>query len=138
MRRHRTARARRVTGAFLFVWLSLAMQPCVMALGMDGDHDCPHCPPPVEMMHHAGHDMAMSEMPCATGDDCSPLDDFNYDGRTPQAKVKDVKLQPLAIVAIDNLEPTFVVVGTVASRLAGIHPGGAPPPRHKLFCVYRI
>ena len=135
MRRHKTSRARRVTGVFLFVWLGLALQPCAMAFGTDGDHDCPHCPPPIETAHHAGHSMATSDM-CASGDDCSPLDDFNYDGRTPETKVKDVQLDPVAVIAIGEFEPAVIDHGLNA-RTAGFHLSGAPPPRYKLLCVYR-
>ena len=38
-----------------------------------GDHgDCPHCPPEMSQ-HHAGHDMARMETPCASGGDCDAL-----------------------------------------------------------------
>ncbi|NIW09205.1 MAG: hypothetical protein GWN33_00815, partial [Gammaproteobacteria bacterium] len=43
----RSRRARtRVFGLFVAVWVSLALQPCVVAAVSESD--CPHCPPEIE------------------------------------------------------------------------------------------
>lgn len=53
-----------------------------MALTSTGDDDCPRCPP--AQNHH--------QEICALGahaQDCENLEDYDYDGRTQQVKVKD-------------------------------------------------
>lgn len=141
-RRHKTPWTRRVLGLFVVVWLNLALQPCAMAMGGGDDHDCPHCPPS-HTQKHDGHAMASSdagrEMPCATGaTDCSVLDDYNYDGRSAQVKVKDVPSEPLvtlfpSALFLADARPNLVVAHTPPSIN---HPPGPSLPLNILYCVY--
>ncbi len=82
--------------------------------------------------------MADHEMPCASGiDDCSILDDFNYDGRNAQLKVKDAPEDlPVAILSITEL--AFDIKPTRPNYLVPIqsHPPGPPRALNKLYCVY--
>ena len=95
------ARGQFLLSVFAVVWLNLAVQPCLMAMelapeadSVSGDaahsddttqssgHDCDHCPPAVG--HHA--------QACASGvaADCSPVPDYNADGRKGPSKLKDI------------------------------------------------
>lgn len=139
MRRNKSSWGNGTLGAFVFVWLSLALQPCVMALE-SGDHgDCPHCPPEVSQ-HHAGHDMAMHEMgtmamPCAASGDCDSLDELNYDGRTAEVKADKVE-STLAMLppALEQQQATLPC--RARSTRDTDHLSGAAPPLHVLNCVY--
>ena len=132
---------------FAVICLNLVMQPCAMALGDMDDHDCPRCPPShsdthtdhgAHGRHLSGHDMAASEMPCATAAaDCSLLDELNYDGRMVKLEPKDtpndcpVAIEP--VISFDLLRRPEV------SR--GWHSGRSPPlapatPLNVIYCVY--
>ena len=137
MRRRKKPWARRTLGAFVFVWLNLALQPCVMALGSEHQGDCPRCPPATSEQH-ALHDMASMEMPCATSADCTVLDDYNYDGRTNQSKVKDFQGDSFAVVPWALTEPGPEVSRPLRSSTTSNHHSGASPPLHIFYCVYLI
>ena len=133
---------RSVFGLFVAVWLNLSLQPCAMAMGGDDDHDCPHCPPG-HTQEHDGHDLASSEaagrdMPCATGAaDCNALDDYNYDGRSAQLKVKDVPADPLVALLPSALCLANAQPGLVAYVPPDInHPPRVSVPLNILYCVY--
>jgi hypothetical protein len=141
-KQRQTPWARSVLGLFVVVWLNLALQPCAMAMGGDDDHDCPHCPPG-HTQEHDGHDMASIEavghdMPCATvAADCSVLDDYNYDGRAVQLKVKDAPSDlPVALL------PSEQFLADAQSNLVAYappninHPPGPSLPLNILYCVY--
>ena len=78
------------------------------------------------------------EMPCATSTDCSVADELNYDGRTPQAKVKDLQVESFAIIPWILDEPGPEFSGSLRSSPSSIHHSGAPPPLHILYCTYLI
>lgn len=143
MQQRRTPSARRVLGSFVVVWLNMALQPCAMAFGGVGDHDCMHCPPAhlAEVSSHSAHDMDHSApvtAPCETSaSQCTIVDEFNYDGRS--SKVKDA--------------PSDVPVGITPAN-AGVlpesrsfahsamgdcsHPPSSFPPLNILYCIYLI
>ena len=139
--------ARSVLGVFVVVLLNLVVQPCAMALGGMSDHDCPNCPPSHadEHAHHAmqgndmaGHQMAPSEMPCATdATNCSLAEELNYDGRT-------VKLEPKDSPSDSPIAIHPAVVNVLAQRPAettGWYNSRSPPPTPSVplnirNCVY--
>ena len=107
------------------------LQPCVMALEA-GDHgDCPHCPPEMSQQH-AGHDMTSMAMPCAASGDCGTLDDFNYDGRTAEIKIKKFEGKLLALLppALEHNQAALPCL--VRSTADTDHLSGAAPPLHVL------
>ena len=126
---------------FVVVCLNLALQPCAMAMGGELDHDCPHCPPSESQRHHGHHGSTVEEVdqtPCASAaDDCSLGDDFNYDGRNTQVKLKDLPND--VPFAISDLIDTVAAARFV--DLQGICPTRSPPPDSSpplnvLYCVY--
>jgi hypothetical protein len=129
--------ARRTLGMFVVVWLNLVLQPCAMALGGEIDHDCPHCPPSHERQHDS-HNMASNEMPCATGAaDCDVLDEFDYDGRLSQLKLKDPRNDlPVAIISVTELLAGVRHSRVEKRRPTHNAPPGYPIPLNVLYCVY--
>ncbi|NND60742.1 MAG: hypothetical protein HKN49_10785 [Gammaproteobacteria bacterium] len=134
IRRRRHSWGKQVLGVFAVVWLNLVLQPCVMALESDNHGDCPHCPPEMSQ-HHAGHDMARMETPCASDGECDPLNEFNYDGRNIQVKADKFEVV-LALLppAFNRNQPT--VAGLARSTRDSDHLSGAAPPLRVLYCVY--
>jgi hypothetical protein len=126
-------------GFFAVVWLNLALQPCAVAL--EGDEECPRCPPEMDhsgMSHHGdSHDSANSEAPCAaSGFDCTLVDDYNHD-RGGCAKLKNAPDNASAAVVDTNLVPSNVSWTTPQNvdRYTFAAPGAAPP-LNVLYCVY--
>ncbi len=133
--------AHRVLGMFVVVWLNMALQPCAMAFG--DEHDCPQCPPAhsrerPSQTSHESYDKALEGAPCyAEASQCAFSDDYNYDGRTVQIKVKDAPSDvPVAIAP--------VVVASSLADTVFVSPGpddpsyrpGVPPSLNILYCVY--
>lgn len=129
-------------GLFAVAWLSMAMQPCAMAFGGDSDGDCPHCPPAISAQGHAGHtagdDPAAGVMPCADGGaDCDLFDQYNYDGRSGQGKVKDAPTDLLlAILPAPARDPRILRDSVTSTILKTSAPPGVPPALNVLYCVY--
>ena len=126
IRRRKKVWIRRLGGPIAAVWLTMAWQPCVMAMDaeMGHEHHCEHCPPP-EIDHC--DDVVRHE--------CSDEDRFSADRRA--AKVNSADDSMFAPVS-------FAVFG-VAQRLPVIkaqtcldNPATAPPgrPLPILFCSY--
>lgn len=136
--------ARRALGVFVVVWLNLALQPCAMAMGVDGDHDCPHYPPS-HTQRHEGHEMSSDttadhDMPCATGvADCTTFDAVNVAARSWSLKLKDTSndqpdvIGPFAAFIADTGPNRTVVV-----EPPRLHPPDFSPPLNVLYCVYLI
>ncbi|MFQ6004379.1 MAG: hypothetical protein ACE5OQ_02655 [Woeseia sp.] len=118
-----TSWARKASGLVLVAWLNLAVQPCVMAMELDNDQNCPHCPTEVSQDQR----QAM---------DCSYVDSYNYDSRNTQPKPNDLPRD--APVIVDNLvAPSvseFPPKVSVSAERAAADPGG--PPLNILYCVY--
>ena len=142
-RQARTPWTRRVLGTFVVVCLNLALQPCAMAFGGAGEHDCMHCPPALaeegaaHSMHRAD-DSNGSSAPCATGmSQCVVGDEINIDSRTPTVKVKDVPSDTLLAIAPANavLTPAEYSASLPVSFVRPYLPGD-PPPLNVLYCVY--
>ncbi|MEE9142301.1 MAG: hypothetical protein V3U59_06280 [Gammaproteobacteria bacterium] len=123
IRRHQTAWAGRTLGVFVVAWFTMALQPCAMAFGGEHESDCPHCPP-------------THEMPCQAGAaNCDATEDYNYDGRTPQIKVKDLASVVAVAITTTQTEPVLHSCNTVSSVLdVARHPGA--PPLNVQYCVF--
>ncbi len=143
LRHNQSVRTRRVVGLFVLAWLVIAIQPCVMALGGESDHDCPHCPPAHEMHAgdhgHSGHHGTPTPVssPCSDGtSDCDGSELFKHDGRVGDIKPKDpppdtpAVLLPRASVA----QPAARAVSVRAAT--GPIPAGVPPPLNLLYCTF--
>lgn len=89
--KRKTGAAGTALGAFMLVWLSMMLQPCLMAQDMAPDHDCPHCP------------TQSLEQPCHVDEEpaCTYIDGYDYDGRTPHSAFADAPHE--APVLIDEL-----------------------------------
>ncbi len=113
-----------------------------MAFGNDHEEDCPNCPPSHSRQHDEHEltpsDMADNGMPCASSAaDCGILDEYNYDGRTVQLKVKDAPIDlPVAVQSFAVLVPNAEPVGQTYTRQIQRHPPGPPQRLNKLYCVY--
>lgn len=133
--------ARRTIGLFVVVSLNMALQSCAMAFG--DEHDCPQCPPAQSQEmpsqgSHESHDKALEGAPCnAEASQCAFSDDYNYDGRSVQIKVKDAPSDvPVAIAP--------AVVALSLADMVSVSPGpddpwqrpGVPPSLNILYCVY--
>jgi len=125
-RRNRQIWGRRVLGVISLIWLSVFVQPCVMA--MVEDHKCPHCPP-TEMR---------TTPPCemTSQPDCVFDVQLNADSRTP-LKVKDLPENPIPMT-VDAWQPLLETSDQSRHSLLRdpivLHSSG--PPRHLLFCVF--
>jgi hypothetical protein len=124
------------------VCLTMTLQPCAMAMGGGGDHDCPHCRQSHTQQHN-GHNissdaMAGHDLPCATGAaDCDSVDEISVDTRSGQFKLTDTL--PDLPVAVISSEPWFADKRAVAvTVVAPINdcPPGVSPPLNILYCVY--
>ena len=134
--------ARHGFAGFVVVWLNFALQPCAMAFEESNDHECPHCPPAHTSDHgdHAmpGHSPASSESPCATSSiDCSLIDDFRYDGRNTELKLKNAPSDvPVAVHPGIGPIPQPRSIAEVRWHPTRSPPPGKQTPLNVLYCVY--
>ena len=150
--------ARRVWwAALLVVCASLVTQPCVMAL--EGEHDCPHCPPQHSQHmaghgHHAGHEPEASSQdmaghghhaghepevsPCGTlADDCGVEIVIAIDHREGQPAADETPDSDPEFAACRVLpEDSGVVAHSLPTAATG--PPHIPPAQrlHLLNCVF--
>jgi hypothetical protein len=119
--------ARSASGLVLVAWLNLALQPCVMAMELDTNQDCRHCP--TEVSHDHNHNQAT---------DCSYVDSYNYDGRSTEPKPNDLPQDaPIVVVDIfDLFASDFPPKVSVRTERSVAHLG--EPPLSILYCVYLI
>ena len=125
IRRRKQTWMRPLAAPIVAVWLSMAWQPCVMAMdaGMGHEHHCDHCPPP-----------AIKHCDDVVRHDCSDEDRFNADLRAAKAKsADDTKPAQVALAASHRHQ---LVVLKAQACLA--NPATAPPapPLSILFCSY--
>lgn len=120
----------------LALWINLAVQPCAMAMGTDGD--CPHCPPAAEhdmTMAHGHHDTDVAA-DCATlGVECGEIDDFGLDSRGSTLKSKD-KLEFVALLPPPLRDSSLLPTAATAMLAAPPESGLAARPLHLLNCVF--
>lgn len=134
IRQHQTAWARRVLALFAVVWVSMAIQPCAMAMG--DDSDCPHCPPAMVGEHHDGQ-MSSGAMPCMDGGDCDNFDQFNYDGRSAKLKFEPALVDLfVGAVSLSDLMPANRRDEFLPLTFDDGAGPGIPPPLNVLYCVY--
>ena len=145
IRQRKAPWTRRVLGMFVVVWLNMALQPCAMAFGDAIDHTCQHCPPAhVEATAaHTGHgaDHSNSDTaPCETdASQCTLLEDFNYDGRVNNVKVKDAPSDGPVCIA-----PSIAVIspGNQLCEISDVGDHsclpGHQPLLNILYCVFII
>lgn len=148
IRRKQTPWARRVLGLFAVVWLNMALQPCAMAFGDMQQRDCMHCPPGHSMemsstdthMSHAGGstENTPDNAFCETGPfQCGLLDDYKFDGRSVQVKVKNAPSDvPIGIVQAVVSTPVLNNLPAPCSRVDIAFQPGDQPPLNLLYCVY--
>ena len=137
--------ARSVLGLFVVVWLTMALQPCAMAFGGSNSHGRSHCPPvqTEETSSHSAYVVDQSDPsvpPCETSAaQCAFVDDFNYDGRVIEVKVKDEPSDepfgaaaPIPVIAIEDRLVANPGIGN-----SSFFPGDSPL-LNVLYCVYLI
>ncbi|MCH8895652.1 MAG: hypothetical protein IH927_05255 [Proteobacteria bacterium] len=138
--------ARRVLGLFVVAWLNLALLPCAMALGEMQESGCPHGAPAVSgeippLGADGSNDMHAGDASCCEVETsrCAFLDDYKYDGRTVQIKVKDAPGDlPVGIVpAVVAIPVTDSVPASLDFRDVSLRPGNRLP-LNLLYCVYLI
>lgn len=141
IRHAQTNRARRIFAGFVVIWLNLVFQPCAMAMDGGDAHDCPDCPPQHTSMHmdHGETDVpvGMTEMPCASGTDCSVIDNVYFDARSTKLEATDLPDElPLVIY------PPYLNQALPRSSVCpSWHRLRSPPPGNSvalniLHCVY--
>ena len=126
IRRRKKVWIRRLAAPVVAVWLTMAWQPCVMAMGADMSHEhrCPHCPP-AEMEHC---DVAVRH-------ECSDEDRFSADLRAAKAKfADDLKLAQVSLAASDWSHRLAVL----KPQTCLAYPATAPPtpPLPVLYCSW--
>jgi hypothetical protein len=140
------ARGQFLLSVFALVWLNLAVQPCLMAMELAPEavsvsghaahsdhttqssaHDCDHCPPAVG--HHA--------QACASGvaADCSPVPDYNSDGRKGPSKLKDI---PTYVAITDQVisHERIALSALPQCPECGTLKYSSEPPLRIRFCVF--
>lgn len=143
--RRRQRRATRLTpGLFIVFWFGIALPPCIIAQDRDGisDYHCPHCPPTESHHTHPGDAVseaqASVDMPCSPdAAQCAAIDDYNYDGRSADIRIKDLPGDsPIAVlpVVMDSAWPTF---GESAPSRSDVRTCPCPAASlNVLYCVY--
>ncbi len=128
IRKRRRRWVSQVMGLLGVVWLSMVLQPCLMAAdmgGMDGmGGDCPHCPTPMTQG-------------CGSSGECTYIDRVDYDGRTPHVKpANDLPDQNPELFGA--LATPIPLPGEVCATgpPSGAGPDLPTPPLNILFCVY--
>lgn len=126
IRRRRTRTVSSVLGAFVLVWASMMLQPCLMAMDLSPVDHCPHCP------------QQDIQPPCHESESaCTFIDSIDYDGRTASVDLNE--LLPALAVVIDRLPDAALLVppDTPGSQR---HPTRWPdrPPFNILHCVFLI
>ncbi len=114
----------RFGAAMGIVWLSMLMQPCLMAMDHE-QHNCPHCPPPM-------HEDCAGE----TTEDCGYSEGLDFDRRVSKTKFGGSS-ENLQLILNSSCEtPDFSSLSAAHSsfpRHATAPPG---PPLNVLYCVY--
>ena len=126
IRRRKKVWIRRLAAPIAAVWLTMAWQPCVIAMdaGMHHEHHCEHCPPP-EVEHCQD----------AVSHDCRDEDRFSADLRAAKAKsADDLKLAPVSLDASGGSHQP----AALKAQMCLAYPATAPPtpPLPVLYCSY--
>ena len=126
IRRRKKVWIRRLGAPVAAVWLTMAWQPCVMAMGAElgHEHHCEHCPPP-EIDHCDD----------AVRHECTDDDRFSADRRAAKAKsADDAEQVPVSLIA--SAQPHRLQGFKAEACLT--NPATAPPgrPLPVLFCAW--
>ena len=126
IRRRKKVWIRRLAAPIIAVWLTMAWQPCVMAMdaGEHHEHHCEHCPPP-ETEHC--HD--------AAGHDCRDEDRFSADLRAAKAKSADDAKHAQIFLAETGGAYRLLAL---QAQMCPAYPATAPPvpPIPVLYCSW--
>jgi hypothetical protein len=125
-----STRVRRTSGLVLVAMLNLIFQPCAMAMEMDADHPCPHCPTESSQVQHH-QDPQLSKLA-----DCDYVDSYSHDSRTVQTKDNDLLKDQLDFV--DGVFSISVpaIQSCAYKRASHIATYSSGPPLSILYCVY--
>ena len=153
LRTNRHTWGRFVLSLFVVSWLSVSLQPCLMAMesvadapmamesghsahtavedSLDADADCGHCPP-------AACEVAMS-CDVEMSSECQPDVRCSLDSRRTKLILKDVQYDLQPEIAATIATTTFAGHKTVPSgmRVTAYVPG-YQPPLNLLNCIYLI
>ena len=124
--------AKRILPIFVAAVLSIAIQPCAMAMGDSIKSDCPHCPPAqVEHLDQNHHQAPCNDanMQC----DCDASDPI--DTRTSESKLKD---KPLVTAAVFNAAAAVLPALAAGTPSRGTYsaPHSGEPPLSIRYCVF--
>lgn len=127
-------------GLLLAGWLSLGLQPCLVAAA---EHACPHCPPETAddmpahhegHAHHAGADEGDSAPTCASmQSDCCDAESALVAKRIGSDK-PDSPDSPVSVTAADPASLLRPLAASVPKPPP--EPRARPAPIHVLNCVY--
>ena len=127
-RRRKTTLGRYVLSAFVLVWLNMALQPCVMAMGSEPEPDCAHCPP--------AHSQEAPPCDVEVAPGCDYDSELNFDARTIRLEPNDAPTELPAAITSTALEwPEASGIACPRPRPPTLaDPSG--PPLNIRFCVY--
>jgi hypothetical protein len=130
LRRHRELWAGRALAVFLLVTVSVAVQPCVMAMPIPAEPPCPLCP------GESTSDSAALPMPCEpAAEDCMTKNPL-------QAELRGAKVEPdnehgavlVSVIPLALAVPVAPDAAIGKGPFSPAAPGG--PPIHVRYCVY--
>ncbi len=123
-------RGRSALGLVVVAMLNLAFQPCAMAMDMDTDHGCPHCPPE---MQHAAHEARQDLAEIAT---CDVVGVYNVDSRTDKPQAKDPCPDVHVLPAAEPPTPAATEAQRVDGDCGAVPRYSGDPPLNLLYCVF--
>lgn len=156
MRSYRHTWGRLTLALFVVSWMSVSLQPCLMAMEPDGamqmamqagesahamhaeemassdaDANCPNCPP--------GGCVGMASCDVEMSTQCQPDVQFSLDSRPAKLKLKDAKSDvPLGVVAAIS-DTTFAAREFVLPAInSSTYIPRSLSPLNVLYCVYLI
>lgn len=146
IRQRQASWTRRVLGVFVVVWLSLALQSCVMAFGDLNQDGCLFCPPEhsgqlsSQTANEAEHSDLGTSLCESNEIQCTSVDEVNYDGGVVRVKVEDAPSD-----LPDSIAPRSVAGSREISLSAALPDSsdssflpGDPLPLNILHCIYLI
>lgn len=146
IRQRQASWTRRVLGVFVVVWLSLALQSCVMVFSDLNQDGCLFCPPEhsgqlsSQTANEAEHSDLGTSLCESNEIQCTSVDEVNYDGGVVRVKVEDAPSD-----LPDSIAPRSVAGSREISLSAALPDSsdssflpGDPLPLNILHCIYLI
>ncbi len=124
IRRRQKSWIPRFGAAMGIVWLSMLMQPCLMAMDHE-QHICPHCPPPVH-----------EDCAGRTTEDCGYLEGLDLDRRVSKTKFGEGPENPQSVLISSCELPRFALVSAAHDSFPKNATAPPGPPLNVLHCVY--